>query len=311
MISIRDMQDKWNSLSVHAGGFLLVSDDHPLSFHIGYDADYQKTFVVLNTDKIADVPSSKAVKVRSVEQQNGKYALQFILLYSSLDELFAKLCWDLMDASKESDNPVSALVSQYKKWQRLLQRVQGDLLPKNIQKGLIGELLMLEELIQSDGYSFAVNCWVGPEGSDQDFDLNRAWIEVKTTTIAGTTITISSLQQLDRTDKGYLAVYHIDPTTAYGDATISLNEMISRIDMLITDENTKNIFSCKLARLGYQLKDAEKYSEFRFKVKEKELFEVDESFPRLCKSTVPIGVTEVKYDISLPAIMSYKRMEID
>lgn len=39
----------------------------------------------------------------------------------------------------------------------------------NAQKGLIGELLYLEYLIDQNGVKHAFESWVGPDGSDQDF----------------------------------------------------------------------------------------------------------------------------------------------
>ena len=36
MISIKELHSKWNNISPLTGGFLLVSGEHPLSFHIGY-----------------------------------------------------------------------------------------------------------------------------------------------------------------------------------------------------------------------------------------------------------------------------------
>lgn len=41
MRTINDLYEKWNSISPYTGGFLLVSDEHPLSFHIGYLSDSQ------------------------------------------------------------------------------------------------------------------------------------------------------------------------------------------------------------------------------------------------------------------------------
>ena len=61
MRTINDLYEKWNSISPYTGGFLLVSDEHPLSFHIGYLSDSQKCFIVLNTGKLEKISSSKAI----------------------------------------------------------------------------------------------------------------------------------------------------------------------------------------------------------------------------------------------------------
>lgn len=310
MKTINELNEKWNSISPYSGGYLLISGDHPLSFHIGYEGDKRKTFIVLNTGVIKKIDSSQAVCVKNIETGLNQYALKFSLQYESLDEIFVKLCWDLMDASKNAEDPLKKLVNQYKKWLKLLQLLHDGLLSSSSQKGLIGELLFLEERIISEGDLQALNGWVGPEGSDQDFDYNQYWAEIKTTKIAGTTITVSSIQQLDRLDLGYLIVYHMDPTDLIGPQTVSLNEVVNRVNDLLSTDELKNTFECKLARVGFQMKDSEKYKEHRFRVSEKEIYEVTTSFPRLIKSNIPPEITEACYNINLPALTEFKKQEI-
>lgn len=96
MRTINDLYEKWNSISPYTGGFLLVSDEHPLSFHIGYLSDSQKCFIVLNTGKLEKISSSKAINVENILLSDNSYALRFSLNYASLDEIFVKLCWDLI-----------------------------------------------------------------------------------------------------------------------------------------------------------------------------------------------------------------------
>lgn len=310
MKTIDDLYVKWNSISPFSDGYLLVSDDHPLAFHIGYSGDSQKTFIVLNTGKVDKVSSSKAVQVNNVQLRDGTYALSFLLKYPTLDELFVKLCWDLMEASREAAEPLKQLVDQYRKWQRLLQQIREGILSSAEQKGLIGEMLFLESRIACDGESAAVTGWVGPEGSDQDFNYDHFWAEIKSTTIAGSTVTISSLQQLDRTDNGYLIVYYMDPTDSVGLQSVSLDEAVKKVSDLLTDNASKNQFECKLARVGYQHRDAEKYHMHRYRCADNAVFAVTADFPRLIKNCVPAEVVGAKYELNLPAIERFKRQEI-
>lgn len=221
MRTINDLYEKWNSISPYTGGFLLVSDEHPLSFHIGYLSDSQKCFIVLNTGKLEKISSSKAINVENILLSDNSYALRFSLNYASLDEIFVKLCWDLMSASKDDQKPIEKIVAQYKKWLRLLQQIGNGLLPPHSQKGLIGELLYLADLIERHGEKKALGEWVGPEGADQDFNFEDGWAEIKTTIIAGTSVQVSSLQQFDRSDEGTLIVYFLDKTSSTGTTTIT------------------------------------------------------------------------------------------
>ena len=310
MKTIDELYEKWNSISPFSDGYLLVSGDHPLAFHIGYTGDSQKTFVVLNTGQIDKISSSKAVQVNNVQLRDGTYALSFLLKYPTLDELFVKLCWDLMEASRETGQPLKKLIDQYKKWQRLLQQIRDGILSASVQKGLIGEMLFLRSRVVCDGETTAITGWVGPEGSDQDFNYDHFWAEVKTTTIAGTAVTISSLQQLDRTDNGYLIVYFMDPTDSVGLQSISLDEAVKSVLDLLKDDAVKNQFECKLARVGYQHRDAEKYHEHKYRCASNTIFAVSDGFPRLTKSYVPAEVVGAKYDLNLPALERFQRQEI-
>ena len=121
-------------------------------------------------------------------------------------------------------------------------------LPVHSQKGLIGELLYLADLIDKYNEDIALNSWVGPDGCDQDYNFEIGWSEIKTTIISGTSIQVSSLQQLDRTDKGQLIVYFLDRTTSCGNNTISLDEVIAQIMSKIKLYNNKNLFAIKLAK---------------------------------------------------------------
>lgn len=309
MKTVKELQEIWDNISPFSGGFLLASEDHPLSFHIGYYGDRQKCFVVLNTGKIEKIVSSKAISVNCVELEDQTIALRFILNYPSLDELFVKLCWDLMDSSREAVSPVATVVERYGMWLKLLQQIGNGLLPVNIQKGLIGELLFLQEQILEKGETIAINSWVGPEGNDQDFNFDSTWVEVKTSIISGTTVVISSLQQLDRTEEGRLVVYFLDKTMSSASNTISLDEAIEHNNSIISDEKNRQRFLMKLCKCGYQEKNATEYNSIRFKLAEKRMYRVAESFPRLIPSTVPVPVVEANYNISLPAIEAFRLKE--
>lgn len=301
MISIKELHNKWNNISPFAGGFLLVSGDHPLPFHIGYVNGESKCFMVLSIGKVDRIPSSKAILAECVQTITGEYALRFTLNYASLDELFVKLCWDLIDASKTSSNPAEKIIDQYKSWMRLLKQASTELLSSSSQKGLIGELLYLEEQINEIGEEAALKAWVGPEGSAQDFIFENTWSEIKATSIASNAVTISSIQQLDCLGNGHLIVYFMDKTSSNGQLTISLPEMTAKVKGLLSVQYYDN-FSCKLAKNGYFDKDTEYYESYRYRLAEKRTYIVDSAFPRLIRNNIPAEITNARYELSLTAI---------
>ena len=304
-ITINELQEKWNSISPYTGGFLLVSGNHPLAFHIGYYGE-QMCFMVLNTGKKSKINSSKAIHASCVQTDDNKYALQFLLNYSSLTELFIKLCWDLIDCSKNSPNPVDAIIDRFNAWIRLLQKKGEGLLSSSAQKGLIGELLFLKESIISRGAQISLTAWVGPEGSDQDYLFESEWCEIKATTVASVSVSISSLQQLDREDFGRLIVYFMDKTTAKGERTVSLPEVVNDVKSILTTQSLIDVFSCKLAMYGYYFKDAERYTESRYRLAEKRTYEVRTGFPKLTRYNVPNGILNAVYELDFSSIDQFK-----
>ena len=193
MITIKELYEKWNKISPLTGGFLLVSGEHPLSFHIGYVNGEDKCFIVLNSGMVNQVPSSQAISVECIQTSKNEYSLKFVLNYPSLEELFIKLCWDLIEASQVSSHPIEKIISQYKSWMKLLKQASTQLLSSSQQKGLIGELLYLDEKINEIGEFSTIKSWVGPEGSDQDFLFENSWSEIKSTSIASDSVSISSV----------------------------------------------------------------------------------------------------------------------
>lgn len=310
MMTIGELQEKWNSISPYTGGYLLVSGDHPLSFHIGYRGDEQKSFVVLNTGMLDHITSSKAIDAECIQTADQAYALRFSLNYPSLDELFIKLCWDLMDSSKHEEKPVQQLVDQYNKWLKLLQQVSGGLMSSPRQKGLIGELLYFQEVLKTNSPEEVLSAWVGPDGGDQDFDFEDHWSEVKAVSISAESVGISSLQQLDRNDAGLLVVYFMDKSTSYGTQTISLPDAVDDVRAYFSSLHELDVLNCKLAKYGYFDKDADKYSETRYRFSGKRIYQVDDAFPKMTSSVVPSAVANAQYDLSIAAIEASRIQEV-
>ena len=305
-VTISDLQEKWNSIPSYSDGYILVSGlSHPLSFHIGYYGG-RKCFVVLDTGSDDRLVSSKAITVESFEQSPGCLSLRFILNYPSLEDLFIKLCWDLIDASHSAPDPAERILQQYNNWLRLLQQVNMRALSISSQKGLCGELLFLEDRIDAVGERAALDAWTGPDGSDQDYIFTGFWAEVKAVSASADSVRISSLQQLDRTDKGYLVIYFLDTTTSHGMQTTSLNDLVDSIRQRLGTGRERDCLDCKLAKYGYFDHDRDKYKDRRYRIGERRFFSVTEEFPKLVRSTVPSGVVSAKYELSIPAIGAFE-----
>lgn len=305
MMTLNDLQKKWNETSPFSGGFLQVSEGHPLSVHVGYE-NGQRCFVILDTGRIDNTESSKAIDAVCIKLSAERYRLKFLLKYPSLDELFIKLCWDLMECSKDSEYPLNMVLNRYSNWLILLQKAKAGIMSVSRQKGLLAELLYLKDQIQLIGEGEALAAWVGPEGCDQDFVFADSWSEVKATSKASDSVLISSLQQLDREDMGELIVYFMDKLSTQGNADFSLPQVVQQIQDMIQLPHNKDLYECKLAMYGYYFKDADHYLGIYYNLSEKRAFEVSPSFPRLSVHNVPYEITEAKYRIDLASIESFR-----
>ena len=301
-MSIKDLQYLWKDIQNKGDGYVLLPGEFQLDFHIGYSSDHHMSFVILNTGKISDLFSSQAIVVECIPRSNGTFALQFTLKDDKLEEIFVKLCWDLANSSlKKTGTPIRNLILQYKKWQRLLQLKNNEVMSLAQQKGLLGELLYLKKLMDTREAKLAIDSWVGPEGADQDFMFEDGWTEVKSVSISSTHVQISSLEQLDSKTNGELYIFFMDRTTSQN-AKISLPIMVSTIANMIEDELLRDAYYCKLGMYGYLTKDFSKYNETFYKITGHKAYLVNKEFPKLTKKIVPLGVISAKYNVDLVSI---------
>ena len=300
-VTIKDVEKIWNKIGSQ-DGFLAVPISHPLSFQLGKNHLGNRCFAVVNLSKEIKVDSSKSISVTCERTSNTNWRLVFVLEDKKLSEIFTKFCWDLIECSRAADDPEVTLLFQYKKWRRMFAKWSNDGMSDLAQKGLLGELMYLRELIDSIGEDAAVSAWQGPEGCDQDFEFEIGWAEVKTVKISATAVTISSLQQLERNDAGRLIVYFADKDGSKSKEAWSVKDIATEILRVVVDPMCRDLFECKLARAGYFGGDFEFY---KYRVEKRVMFSVSEEFPRVTPRNVPVEIVAAQYSISLPAIQRF------
>lgn len=302
-----EFQAKWAAMPERQNCYLSLGDIHPLSLQIGHGSNSFKSFVVMDSGAVKDIPSSFAIKAENPILANGKMALEFQLVYNSFEEEFQRLCWDMIEATVESPCPLKDMIARYMAWQRLLQYYRMGIMSFERQKGLLGELLFLQEIINTYGAQFAVTSWCGPDGSDQDYLFETSWAEIKTIALATKRIKISSLEQLEQEQDGYLIVYVLEQSTP-GENRVALPDIVASIRQLLAENLIlADQFEMKIFKYGYREKDEDKYRKNYFRVIEKREYLVDDRFPKLTRKSVPTELLACKYELSLPAIEQYRR----
>lgn len=231
-----------------------------------------------------------------------------IQLPDSADDIFKIVVEDLRshleNAEKESES-LSIISDVLDKWNEFFKRDKELLMSEKMQQGLYGELLFLKEAILNLG-SEAVNSWTGGDDETHDFYIGSHAVEVKTTSVQEPYYAyISSEYQLDNCEipgKLFLRYYAFRKSQNSGE---KLNDIISDIRNKL--ENTPgmlNLFNDKLKKYGYY-DEANEYYTIGYYSRDNYYFSVREGFPRIVKTDVPAGVSDLSYKISITQCLPF------
>lgn len=302
-----NLQKQWDSIKYKDGGFLQIDTMHPLEWYIGYQSISQKTLLLVSDTEIDIIESSKSMAVnRRRREVDNRWTLSFELLRDEQQDVFAILCCDVIEYSRAATSEKEALtlaISRYRQWGKLLELQRGGLMNENLQKGLLGELLFLEERINLREFALeAIQGWVGADGADQDFVYSDGWFEVKCIGASAIGVTISSLEQLDCSDAGELVIKRVDKTAPERSGAISLNDIVHRISSQL-DGEALDLFCAKLYSYGYI--DLQEYSEQKYYCSATQRYRVDDSFPRITRKMAAKQIASLCYELNLPSLAEW------
>jgi hypothetical protein len=252
--------------------------------------------------------SSKSIQVEKGRRVDGQWAIQIKLTDENNEDVFARLCWDLIESSAKCVNKlqgVETVVARFIKWQKLLES-GAESMSTEVIKGLIGELKFAEEiLLKKYSLDEVIDSWLGPDGSDRDFVFNDTWAEVKALATGKLTVGISSLNQLEVDDVGILAVTTIDITSDSDHNGFSFSSIIEHFrDLLSASPKSLFRFEENLTSLGYF--DRKEYSEKYFTFGGFRLFKVDTDFPILTSKNVREEIGAAKYELILSSLVKWE-----
>lgn len=305
------LDKQWSNIKYTDGGFLQIDTLHPLAWYIGYQSVHRMTLLLVCNAEIGAVESSKSMMVtRRRRESDNRYTLSFELLRDEQHGVFTTFCCDVIEHSRRAATETEALkqvISRYKQWSKLLETQNSGLMDENRRKGLIGELLFLEERISLSGSLMAsMQGWTGADGADQDFIYPDCWFEIKSVGASSISVTISSLEQLDCADEGDLVVQRIDKVAPEKTGSFSLNDLVRRISaMLVDDAEASDLFRSKLSAYGYI--DVQEYSKQKYYCSGTQRYLVNESFPKLTKTKVPAQISALRYELDLPSLTDWRK----
>lgn len=250
----------------------------------------------------------KGVEIFSIEVENN-FELNIYLLDNELKDIFSLFIQNILEDIEQSvteSEAITKTLNVVSKWKRLFDKINFNGLTLEQQKGLIGELLFLNYLLNNEKTSTnALNAWTGAEEEFQskDFTLGSVGIEIKFTSSKQPRIIVSNERQLDAENLSelFLILYS---TEAVKDNGISLNSIIEQTRQNITTEGERSIFNSKLQLNGYFDEDREHYGTM-YSLKKTFAFNVTSEFPKIVKSDLPLGIYDTSYSIEISAAENF------
>lgn len=232
-----------------------------------------------------------------------------ILLVLSLEEpacrdLFAEVCSDCVRAVFQSEDEgetdlVAVLAGRLSAWRAFLRDQTGGLSRREIT-GLIGELLILDRLLDSDPH--AVSVWKAPDDGLQDFERAGHALEVKTALGVARELHISTLDQLDEAGLVSLHIAHVRLIETQDGETMA--QIAARIEQRLAGERARRLFRNALLRRGLAPSSDPEFGQ-RVTCAGIDLYQVRDGFPRLRRSDVALGISEATYQVEVRALADF------
>lgn len=304
------IEQAWHALASSAvrPAHVATSVTYPLQLYAQVDA-FERPGLLAISDVVPDRPPAySAFEVTVGHRADGRWAVSLALTQPALRSHFAAMCDKVIELGarqEQSSDACSFLLHQVARWNRMLAIGPDGLLSEEEQRGLLGELVVLEAAADRLGDAAAVDGWVGPDMAPQDFAFNALFVEVKAVVAGTPTISISSLEQLDILDSRLMLAVVELVLCATGTGGVSLRRMVARISQRLESSPPA------LARLGSQLdkagyRDREEYDESDYRIVRVRWFDVDHVFPRLPRSRLPLSIVDGSYRILLTSVAEHE-----
>ncbi|AFZ19206.1 PD-(D/E)XK motif protein [Allocoleopsis franciscana] len=263
-------------------------------------------------------PKSSSFEIRRValpNDDNSYLTLQLVLTDPRYSDIFTTLVQDIVyhiASLADERNAVVGFITRLRRWQAFLERHNPEGLSTAAQQGLYGELWFLRQVvIPQIGSRQGVQCWTGPRGTQQDFQLERCAIEVKTTVAKQhQKLAIASERQLDDTGTGTLILLHLslDVRQKRGE---SLPDIVASVRSLVeNDPLAKEELETLLFEVGYLDIHTPRYEQIGYTEREVNYFKVEGDFPRIVEADLRNGVGDVRYTISVAECRRFSLPEI-
>lgn len=292
------------SLILSNSQYVRVSANHPLELYLGKNENGYPTLRYNGAFQPIKVIGNSLLEIKQVRTKDYN-SLLFCFNSSENLSLFYSFCEDIITQTEAftGDNGYAEIVNRYNQWRKMFYG-SSKLLNDAEILGLIGELLFLKDYaIIKHGTTTGLNGWSGPEPTHKDFSYGDIWFEIKTVNAFKNSVFISSIEQLDSENDGYLVVYHLEKMSPSFNGC-SLNKLVAEIMHGLELDADKDIFVGKLKQVGYAYNEV--YDNYVYNFVSRDAYAVKGDFPRLKAEQLPLGIGKTQYEVLLSLIEKYR-----
>lgn len=266
----------------------------------------------------SDLPTSDGVRTAFItvpDDPANCVCLSVQLHDRQYADVFSSLVADLVATVRDAPDDRSLIdrcIERLRRWQAFMRMHGHDGLNQMEQRGLFGELwFLLEQLLACINPETAVDSWEGPSGRPQDFYLYGNAIEVKTTiSKSHTVIPIANELQLDDTGLDRLVLGHLKLIESRTTSR-SLVEMVAALrEALAANPTARTKFEDRLLEAGYIDVHEQHYHRPTYRVREFNVYQVSNGFPRIVAADIMEGIGDLRYSVVVAGIERFK-MNVD
>lgn len=307
MVWLAALNEAWEELvrtAPHARQYRtkLISAEAPLDIFAGMRASDSAPCLMLQTTLAAGALFELGgMRLNTVADESGPF-LVLSLEDSSRRDLFSTICADVVSAAARAGtvDALAQFLARLDAWRQFL-RDRRDGLSRSETIGLMGELLVLERLLDAAPHSLAT--WQSPNDGLHDFQSNGHALEVKAGLGPSSSITISALDQLDATGLRRLDLLHIRLVEVPG--ARCLRGVLAAINEPLPDDASRRAFENALVRRGLMPDDDTARLTPKVQQRSIDAYSIGETFPRLNRATLPVAITEATYTLEVRAIAGF------
>lgn len=299
-------QNIFNKIT-NADTAIRVDENINHNIFLGKDEKNRLIIFAVSSMEPFNIASSNLIEVQTGMRSDGQWVLSFILINQEYSDMFCHFCDDMIMYAVDNKNKdvIESFSNRYIKWQNMLKKNNSGLLSKEAVKGLIGEIhFLLNYMIHKYGAENAIYSWVGIEYNIHDFITDHLWYEVKSVKNGASTVTVSSIEQLDSDENGQLVINYFDDTSITDSNKITLNSIVHELLNININENIKIMIYDKLIDYGYV--NRKEYDTIAFRFVKRKIYNINNTTEIIRRNNIPDTIKNARYEIFIAKIQDYK-----